>query len=112
MAPRSPIGWPRMSSFVSLQAPPRPALSGDEPQTRLIDWWPAALVVLISVVLCLPFLRTILSMGDEGVLLHGGAFLQCPSNRPKTSANLAEPESVHTHNEATTDCRNTTVTAS
>jgi hypothetical protein len=35
--------------------------------------WFLPLVGLAAVVLCLPFLRTIFSMGDEGVLLHGAA---------------------------------------
>jgi hypothetical protein len=60
-----------MSSFVSPQAPARSVLSGDAPQARLINWWPLPLVVLVSVGLCLPFLRTITSMGDEGQLLNG-----------------------------------------
>jgi hypothetical protein len=60
-----------MSSFISPQAPAGSALSGDEPRTRSINRWSLPLVVLTSVVLCLPFLRTVFSLGDEGVLLHG-----------------------------------------
>lgn len=36
-----------------------------------IQAWPLPLVALITVAICLPFLRTIFSLGDEGVLLHG-----------------------------------------
>jgi hypothetical protein len=60
-----------MNSLVSLPAPPSSVLSDDAPEARSINWWSLPLVGLISIALCLPFLRTIFSMGDEGVLLHG-----------------------------------------
>lgn len=56
-----------MSSLVARVAPARSDLSG----TRSINRWSLPLVVLLSVALCLPFVRTIFSFGDEGVLLHG-----------------------------------------
>ena len=36
-----------------------------------MQWWPLPLVVLVSVALCLPFLHSIFSLADEGVLLDG-----------------------------------------
>ena len=62
-----------MSSFASVPAPPRSVLSGDAQQVSSSSRWSLPLVVLVSVALCLPFLRTVFSLADEGVLLHGAA---------------------------------------
>src|SRR5262245_44602126 len=39
--------------------------------TRSNDAWWLSAVGLAAVILCLPFARTVVGLGDEGVLLHG-----------------------------------------
>ena len=60
-----------MSWVTSLPAPARSVFSDDAQRAGAISRWSLPLVVLLSVALCLPFLRTVFSLADEGVLLHG-----------------------------------------
>jgi hypothetical protein len=52
----------------------RPIASGEQVARRAeragVDWW-LPVVVVCSILLCLPFLRTFFALDDEGVLLYG-----------------------------------------
>jgi hypothetical protein len=60
-----------MNAFVSLFAPGTAGLPRDATHMCVFHRWSVPLVFLVAVALCLPFLRTIFFLGDEGVLLHG-----------------------------------------
>src|ERR1700752_3139401 len=46
-------------------------VSDSPPVSRLGNLWWLSLVGIVAAALCLPFLRAIYWLGDEGVLLHG-----------------------------------------
>jgi hypothetical protein len=52
----------------------RPIGSGEQVARRAersgVDWW-LPVVVVCSILLCLPYLRTFFALDDEGVLLYG-----------------------------------------
>jgi hypothetical protein len=58
-----PQETPDQPTSSEVPAPPAPAWSRS-------DWW-LPLVGLLAAVLCLPFFRTVFSLGDEAVLLNG-----------------------------------------